>query len=208
MEQNTAAIADAARSGDIRAFERLVKMHMKQAYFFTLGLVGSHDDALDISQNAFVKAYRGIKRLKSGESFPAWFFRILRNETVNYIRKTKKARFESFDDKLFIEACPQNNRKQLHTSRTTEKQDVTWNGCLAKLENPQAPDSERENISRTVWKAIHKLPLEMQEIIIMQHFQEMSYNEIAALLDIPRGSVASRLFHARTVLREKLDSLL
>jgi len=180
MNENTAALAESARRGDIRAFEQLVKNYMKKAYFITLGLVGNSEDALDISQNAFVKAYRGIKTLKSGERFVSWFYSILRNEAVNYLKKAGNRRFITLDDPLQI----------------------------VQITASEGVDPERAELCRAVWQAIRTLPLEMQEVLIMQQFQGMDYNEISGLLGIPRGSVASRLYRAREALRRKLDGFI
>jgi len=180
MNQSVSVLAEAARRGETRAFEQLVRQYMQKAYFFTLGLVGNREDALDISQNAFVKAYRGIRNLGSGEKFPSWFFTILRNETVNYIKKAKSKRLESLE---------QRESFLLYTDQSL-------------------PEHERAAVCRTVQHAIRSLPLEMQEILIMQHFQDLDYSEIADLLGIPRGSVASRLYRARAALKRKLNGII
>ena len=180
MNHNIAELADNARRGDIGAFESLVKSYMKKAYFITLGLVGNREDALDISQNAFVKAYRGIHSLRSGEGFLSWFYSILRNEAVNYLKKAKIHRFKTLDDPV----------------------------DFVQFTDFEASDPETGDLRGAVWEAIRSLPLEMQEILIMQHFQGMDYNEIAGLLGIARGSVASRLYRARAALRRKLDGFL
>lgn len=180
INQSTSILADAARQGEIQAFEQLVRQYMKKAYFFTLGLVGNREDALDISQNAFVKAYRGIKSLGSGEKFPSWFFSILRNETANFIKKAKRKRLEALDDRE----------------------------SFLRFTGQSVPDAERAAVCRTVQEAIHSLPLDMQEILIMQHFQSLDYSEIADLLGIPRGSVASRLYRARAALKKKLNGVI
>ena len=177
MNQSISGLAEAARRGETRAFEQLVSQYMQKAYFFTLGLVGNREDALDISQNAFVKAYRGIRSLGSGEKFPSWFFTILRNETVNYIKKAKSRSLEQRESFL------------LYTDQSL-------------------PEHERAAVCRTVQDAIRSLPLDMQEILIMQHFQGLDYSEIADLLGIPRGSVASRLYRARAALRRKLNGII
>jgi len=180
MTENVAELAESARRGDIQAFEMLVKTYMKKAYFITLGLVGNREDALDISQNAFVKAHRGIRTLRSGQRFPSWLYSILRNETTNFLKKAKRERFKTLDDPA----------------------------CIIELEDSEAGDLEQTELCHTVWEAIRSLPLEMQEILIMQHFQGLDYSEIAELLDIPRGSVASRLYRARAALRQKLNGIL
>ena len=180
MNQSVNSLADAARQGEIQAFEQLVSQYMKKAYFFTLGLVGNREDALDISQNAFVKAYRGIKSLGSGEKFPSWFFSILRNETVNFIKKAKRKKLEALDHRE----------------------------SFLLFTDQSVPDAERAAVCRTVQQAIRSLPLDMQEILIMQHFQGLGYSEIADLLGIPRGSVASRLYRARAALKKKLNGVI
>jgi RNA polymerase sigma-70 factor (ECF subfamily) len=180
MNQSTSVLADAARRGETQAFEQLVRQYMKKAYFFTLGLVGNREDALDISQNAFAKAYRGIRTLGSAEKFPAWFFTILRNEALNYIKKSKSKGLEGLEDRESI----------------------------LQFNDQGVPDQERASVCRTVQQAIHSLPLDMQEILIMQHFQGLDYSEIAELLGIPRGSVASRLYRARAALKRKLNGLI
>ncbi len=180
MNENIAELADNARRGDIVAFESLVKSYMKKAYFITLGLVGNREDALDISQNAFAKAYRGIRSLRSGDGFLSWFYSILRNEAMNYLKKAKTHRFKTLDD-------PDH---------------------FVQFTDSEVSDPEKGDLRGAVWEAIRSLPVQMQEILIMQHFQGMDYSEIAAFLGIARGSVASRLYRARAALRRKLDGFL
>jgi len=180
MHNSDAALADAARQGEIKAFEQLVRQYMKKAYFFTLGLVGNREDALDISQNAFAKAYRGIRNLSSGDKFPSWFFSILRHEAANFIKKAKRKAPESLDQRE----------------------------SFLRFTDQSLPDEERAAVCRVVQQAIRSLPLDMQEILIMQHFQGLDYSEIAELLGIPRGSVASRLYRARAALKKKLNGII
>jgi len=87
MNADVPALAAAARQGQMSAFEQLVKLFMRRAYFFCLGICGNRDDALDISQNAFVRAWRGIGRLSDPASFPSWLFSILRHEAANFLKK-------------------------------------------------------------------------------------------------------------------------
>lgn len=175
MKADVPTLAAAARNGEIGAFEQLVKLFMRRAYFFCLGLCGNRDDALDISQNAFVRAWRGIGRLTDPASFPSWLFTILRNETTNFLKKRGRNQSRELTGVTFID----------------------------QIESGEQADEGVEK--REVWEAIGKLPLEMREIIVMKHLQGLSYDEIASLLDIPRGSVASRLYRARAELKCKLE---
>ncbi|MBN2287805.1 MAG: sigma-70 family RNA polymerase sigma factor, partial [Candidatus Glassbacteria bacterium] len=114
------------------------------------------------------------------ERFPAWFYAILRNEAFNFLKKARRGLLDSLDDPAFpLEPV-----------------------------DPAGEDPERAELTRRVWEAICKLPLELQEILVMQHFQGMDYREISGLLGIPRGSVASRLYRARTALKQKLGGVL
>ena len=175
MNADVPTLAEAARKGEMSAFEQLVKLFMRRAYFFCLGICGNREDALDISQNAFARAWRGIGRLADPASFPSWLFRILRNEAANYLKKRGR----------------------------TERRELADETVLERQEASDCP--EDSIVRREVWEAIGRLPLDMREIIVMKHLQGFSYDEIAGLLDIPRGSVASRLYRARTELKRMLD---
>ncbi len=174
MQSDVTTLAAAARKGEITAFEQLVKLFMRRAYFFCLGICGNREDAMDISQNAFVRAWRGIGKLTDPASFPAWLYTILRHEAANFLKKRGRV----------------------------ERREITG---TVLLEMAQTGESREEECTRReVWEAIGRLPLEMREIIVMKHLQGMSYDEISSLLDIPRGSVASRLYRARAELKKKL----
>ncbi len=175
MHSDVPTLAAAARRGKMPAFEQLVKLFMRRAYFFCLGICGNREDALDISQNAFARAWRGIGKLTDPASFPAWLYSILRNEAANFLKKRGRVEHRELTGTLLLEMAETSENRQ-----------------------------EEEDTRREVWEAIGRLPLEMREIIVMKHLQGMSYDEIANLLDIPRGSVASRLYRARAELKKKL----
>ena len=177
MDNETAKLVEAARGGDTEAFGRLVKKHMKKAYYISLGMTGNHDDAMDVSQNAFVKAFRGIRHLRSGDSFVPWFYSILRRETVSFYRKERR-----------------------HRRHLPETNPVV-------LQIPDDSAENRENLREMtgiVWKAMQDLPAEQKEIVLLRHFQDLDYGEIAEILGISAGSVSSRLFYARKALQQKI----
>ncbi|MHC4568084.1 MAG: RNA polymerase sigma factor, partial [Planctomycetota bacterium] len=91
------------RRGSAEAFEVLVNRYMKDAYFIALGLVGNREDAMDLSQEAFVRAYRNIKQVKPGRKFFPWFYQILKNLCISHLRKRKYRRAASLDG----EDCPE-----------------------------------------------------------------------------------------------------
>lgn len=176
-------VIEPARRGSKEAFESIVKMYMKNAYFVALGLVGNRDDALELSQEAFILAYRNIRQLNSNRKFYPWFYQILRNVCFSHLRKTRKRRSYSLE-KL-------------------EEQ-----GPVAEVDDSFTPDvvAERNETKDAVWKAIGKLDDKHREVIILRHFQHLSYEQIAHNLFCSKGTVMSRLYYARKRLKELLST--
>ncbi len=89
------------KAGDKEAFSIIVKLYMKKAYFIALGIVGNEQDAYDISQDAFIKAYKSIKSFDSTRDFFPWFYKIIRNVAIDYINKRKKNNEVDLDTAIF-----------------------------------------------------------------------------------------------------------
>jgi len=155
---------------------------MKDAYFIALGLVGNREDALDLSQEAFVRAFRNIKTVKPGRRFFPWFYQILKNLCISHLRKRKVRQAGSLD----TEDCPE----------------------PADTGDTFLPDAvaDRNEQKDRVWKAIAKLDPKHREVIILRHFQNMSYEQIAEALYCNKGTITSRLYYARNKLKELLSS--
>ncbi len=161
-------------------FGTLVKQNMNRAYFTALGFVGSHDAALDLSQEAFIKAYKNFTKFDRKKKFFTWYYSILKNLCMNYIRDKKKRK-----ENHFIEI---------------ENENINADNVSEKIESAE--------ILSLMEKAIEELTFEEREVIILREFEGHSYKEISELLNIPIGSVMSRLFYARKKLAEKLRSKL
>jgi RNA polymerase sigma-70 factor (ECF subfamily) len=170
------------RRGSSAAFEVFVNRYMKDAYFIALGLVGNREDAMDLSQEAFIRAYRNIKHLKPERKFFPWFYQILKNLCISHLRKRRYRKANSLDS----ENCP-------------EIPDNT--DCFS-------PDvvAEKNEFKVKVWQAIGKLDDKHREVIILRHFQNMSYEQIAEALYCNKGTVTSRLYYARKRLEELLST--
>jgi RNA polymerase sigma-70 factor (ECF subfamily) len=168
------------RGGSREAFELFVNKYMKDAYFIALGLVGNREDALDLSQEAFVRAYRNIKQVKPGRGFFPWFYQILKNLCISHLRKRKYRRASSLD----AEDCPE--------------VEAPGDGFL--------PDVvvDRNEVKDKVWQAIGRLDDKHREVIILRHFRNMSYEQIAEAIFCNKGTVTSRLYYARKRLQELL----
>ena len=171
------------QQGDRQAFGYLVKKYMQRAYYVALGFLGSPENARDLSQEAFVRAFRAIKRFDTDKKFFTWYYQILRNLCLNFIRdRARHAR-------SFSEIGERELLKVSDGTRTSEA-------------------VEREETHKVVWEAISQLKPKEREIIILKDFQDLSYKEMAEVLNIPIGTVMSRLYYARSALKEKLERLL
>ncbi len=170
------------RRGSSGAFEVFVNRYMKDAYFIALGLVGNREDAMDLSQEAFIRAYRNIKHLKPDRRFFPWFYQILKNLCISHLRKRRYRQTSSLDG----ENCPEPS-------------------ATADYFSPEVV-AGRNELKDKVWQAIGKLDDKHREVIILRHFQNMSYEQIAEALYCNKGTVTSRLYYARKKLEELLST--
>ena len=177
------AILKRCRKGSHEAFELVVKRYMKDAYNIALGLVGSRDDAMELSQEAFYRAYKNIKHLTPERKFFPWFYQILRNLCFSHLRR----------------------RRLRNTSQLPEVEGQEFTAAEGDWFQPEAV-VERNETKDLVWKAISQLSEKHREIIILRHFRDMSYDDIAANLFCSKGTVMSRLYNARKKLKEILES--
>ena len=163
-----------------KEFEVLVKDNMKRAYFSALGFLGSHDAAMDVSQEAFIRAHRNFNKYDTKRNFFTWYYKILRNLCLNFIRDNKNRKEE-----FFLES------RKYEDSRN----------------NPEQNLEEKEDLEM-LHIAINQLETEDREIIILREFEGYSYEEISEMLNLPAGTVMSRLFYARKKLAEKMKRIM
>jgi len=170
---------------DIRSkddFEAFVKQHMKTAYLTALGLVGNREDALELSQEAFFRAYQHYDQLQAQGKFFAWFYQILRNLCFSHLRKRR-------------------------LRQATELPQAEGCEPTAAGDDGFRPDAIAEHDERrdAVWRALGRLSETHREIIILRHFENLSYEKIAQTLMCNPGTMMSRLYHARKRLKEILE---
>ncbi|MFC1572386.1 RNA polymerase sigma factor [Candidatus Eisenbacteria bacterium] len=168
------------QQGEREAFGPIVQRHMRGAAAFALAWTGSQEDALDLSQEAFARAFRAISRFDPSRPFYPWFYKILRNLCLNYL------------------------------SRAARLREVPLLDDYQHASNEPGPDvaTERREARQMVWDGIRKLGARDREILILREFQGLTYAEIAEVLDIPKGTVMSRLHTARLRLRKQLEPLM
>jgi RNA polymerase sigma-70 factor (ECF subfamily) len=189
MQADATRLMTAAKNGDREAFDRLVESLRGQAYRLAVSLVGSREDAMELSQEAFLKTYRARASFRDGEPFLPWFHRILRNCCYSFLRKRGRLR-----------------KASLSARAGQDEDEGDWE--IAD-EGPAPHDAAlADERARLFWQAFRTLSARDREVLTLRHFQELSYQEIADTLSIPIGTVMSRLFHARRRLREALGGTL
>lgn len=166
--------------GSKDAYGLIVNKYMKDAYFIALGLVGNQEDALDLSQEAFIKAYTNIGSLNAQWGFFPWFYQILRNLCFSHLRRRKNRQSYSLD--VLVER-PDSSRESDCPCTAMEKRELT----------------------ETLWQAINKLDDKHREVIVLRHFKNFSYEQMAKILFCSVGTVTSRLYYARMKLKEILE---
>ena len=167
------------KRGKVKALSALVEKYKKQAYFLALGMVGNSDDAYDISQEAFLRVYNSARTFDETQRFFPWFYSIVANLCRNLLRK-----------------------RQINGARHVDMADVEH--LLVDRETPESGYLSRKE-KRSLFRAMRKLSFSDREIINLNHFRMMSYDEIANLLEIPKGTVMSRLYYARKRLAKLME---
>lgn len=177
-----------ARAGSRKAFAQIVERYRERVYFAALKIVRNPEDARDISQEAFVRVFQTLDRFELSRPFYPWIYRITRNLCLDHLNRHGPGRQLSLDS-LIEEGHQQ----------------------FADLDSSGSSSGEviRENIHRTemlshMRRAIEELKPEFREILIMKHLEGMAYKDIAETLEIPIGTVMSRLYHARKALASEM----
>ncbi|MCL2663656.1 MAG: sigma-70 family RNA polymerase sigma factor [Oscillospiraceae bacterium] len=180
-------IIERVLGGDKNAFEGLVLENQKNVYNLALKMTRNEEDALDVSQEAFVKAYRQLRNFRGDSRFSVWLYRLTYNLCIDFLRKKPKTNMVSlsYDDD---------------------------SGDTAPLEIPDLrslPEDStiRNELRKGITESIKELPLKHREVIVMREISDMSYDDIATTLKINVGTVKSRLARARLklidILKEK-----
>ena len=183
MHDDERELIERWKNGDKKAFGALVRRYMTDAYLIALGFARNSEDARDLSQDAFIKAYQARDQFDSTRPFYPWFYRILRNRCLNFIQRESRK-----SEPLYYDNKPDRERFA--------------SGTLTPLEH-----LERDERSRLLHAAIEKLSFEHREVIVLKNFKGYSYDSIAEALGIPIGTVMSRLYYARKMLRKILIEL-
>jgi RNA polymerase sigma-70 factor (ECF subfamily) len=179
----------AVKGGDFGAFDQLERKVRGRAYAIARSLVGSRDDAMELCQEAFLKVFRARETYDPTQPFLPWFHRILRNTCFSYLRKSRRLRMQSTAVR----------------NAEGEEGELALEDIKGRAPGADLDEKERAGL---FWDAYESLSERDREIISLRHFEEMAYKDIAEMLDIPEGTVMSRLYHARRRLREGIGPLI
>jgi len=179
MDDDDQQAISECQKGNTKSYRFLVEKYKVQAYHVALLYTGNRDDALDLSQDAFCRAFGAIKTFQTGKNFYSWLYEIIKNICINH----------------------QQQRRRRPLTDNPE-QDIMDD----QISDAPRPDEifEEHELREQLWAAIYKLKDQDREIVLLKDFNDMSYEQIAAILSIPLGSVMSRLYYARQRLAKLL----
>ena len=164
-------------SGNTNEFEALVLEHQKNVYNLALRMVGNPDDAFDMAQDAFLKAYSSLNSFRGDSKFSVWLYRLTSNICIDFLRKS--------------------NRQQTQPLTFINSEDELQETEIADSRFSPETELEKKELKEAVWSGMSALPEEYQHILILREINGLSYDEISQVTGIESGTVKSRLFRAR-----------
>lgn len=186
-EEDRALIAK-AQEGDMVAFRQLVERHQRRAFAIALSLVRDENDARELVQEAFLRVYKGLNNFQGGSSFFTWLYRIITNLSIDLIRKPGR-QLTDLDDSRF---------------ESDEAQEAEF-PLLSRVDGADPLDVVRRGeIAARLQAALDALPSYHRGVIVMREIEGLSYEEMAQAMGVSKGTIMSRLFHARQKLQKAL----
>lgn len=187
-EVSDAEVVAAVLKGDKERFGEIVNRYQARLVNFLYRLLYDHAEAHDLAQEVFFKTYRALDRYDPQYKFSTWLFRVGQNAAIDRLRK-RRLKLVSMD----------------RPTKDAES-DSTWE-FPSEDRGPYGDIRNRER-GRAISEAVRALPWEYRELIVMRHYGELSYNEIAEIKKLPLGTVKNKLFRARQMLKEGLADYL
>jgi RNA polymerase sigma-70 factor, ECF subfamily len=177
-----------AQAGDKVAFRSLVERHQRRAFAIALGLVRDENDARELVQDAFLRVYKGLNNFQGGSSFFTWLYRIITNLSIDLIRKPGR-QLVDIDESRF---------------ESDEGMEAEF-PLLSRVDGSDPADVvRRREIAARLQVALEALPPYHRGVIVMREIEGLSYEEMAQAMAVSKGTIMSRLFHARQKLQKAL----
>lgn len=179
-------LIERAQKGDHEAFRSLVERHQRRAFVIAVGLVRDENDARELVQDAFLRVYKGLNAFQGGSSFFTWLYRIVTNLAIDLMRKPGRRDLELQD----------------HHSVAAENAEFP---LVSRIDGADPLDViRRREIASRIEAALDALPPYHRGVILMREVEGMSYEEMAQAMGVSKGTIMSRLFHARQKLQRAL----
>jgi len=185
----TAALVERAKEGDLGAYDELIQLYQERIYATLYNMTSNHEDAHDLTQEAFIKAYRSLKSFKGQSSFYTWIYRIAVNRTINFLKKRNRRVNLSLND---MDANVENNPE------------------LVSLISDKTPrrDANLTELQEKLNEAMQRLSESHRLVVTLHDIQGLSHDEIGKIVNCNTGTVRSRLFYARQQLQAYLSDYL
>lgn len=183
------AIIARAQKGDLAAYDELIRRYQERVYATVYHMTSNHEDANDLTQEAFIKAYHALKSFKGGSSFYTWVYRIAVNKTINFLKQRKHRSSLSLND-LDFNAEKDPDLVALISDKTPRR------------------DAALSELQKKLNEAMQKLSEQHRLVVTLHDVQGLAHEEIAEIMDCNVGTVRSRLFYARQQLQGYLADYL
>ena len=188
--RSDAALVAGCQEGDRTAFDEIVRRYKDRVFNVVYRYLGHHEDALDVCQEVFVKAYRGINGFRGDAKVYTWLYSIAGNLARNWLR----------------DAGRKGRNKGTSIERLAETAPGIAQGALSITRTPREVAQEHE-LDALLQQCLNELPEHYRLAFVLRTFERLSYDEIASVMECPPGTVKSRLNQARLLLRERLEAL-
>ncbi len=181
-------LVERVQKGDKRAFDLLVAKYQHKVLSVIGRFVHDQDEAMDVAQEAFIKAYRALKNFRGDSAFYTWIYRIAVNTAKNHLV----------------------SRGRRPPGSDVEIEDAEYYDGGAALHETSSPESNllRDELETVIYDAIAALPDDLRSAVTLREFDGLSYEEIADVMDCPVGTVRSRIFRGREAIDNRIKSLL
>ena len=173
-----------AKQGDQSAFEQLVLAHQNRVFTLAFRMVNDREEAADLAQEAFLKAWQGLPNFQGESSFSTWLHRLTTNLCIDWLRR-------------------QTRRREIEPVASLDDEERSWAEPADPGQDPQR-QLERKELHRALARALQALPDHHRQVLVMRELSGLSYQEIGQALDLDMGTVKSRIARARLALRKLL----
>lgn len=192
MDSQDLELVDRIQAQDREAFKELVEKYQRKVYSICYGMLKDSESSMDVSQEVFIKVYRYIDKFNRDSSFYTWLYRITVNMCIDHIRKNSRVQKVEYDDRIAHEGDSE-GEDYITPSRLGINPDKVYG---------------RKELRQKMLEALETLTEKHRTILILREVEGLSYEELAEVLDISKGTVMSRLYHARRYFQEALKDYL